>query len=131
MIPKFLIDRIGASAARLLTVFLAVMLVCLVVGIAARSCVPDPGPQARQDVKSSDAVAVAARDAVATVVASADREKSVDAVVSQAVKEIDNAPNPAVARSAVVNAVCGMRAYRDRPECTMQRVDPEDVARGR
>lgn len=76
--------------------------------------------QAEQTTKSSEALADAAEQAVAVVVNANDREASVDAVVAQAEKEIDNAPNPAARRAATVRAVCLLAEYREDPACAVQ-----------
>lgn len=76
--------------------------------------------QAKQTTRSSEAIADAAEQAVATVINTNEREASVDAVVAQAAKEIDNAPDPATARAAAFRAVCGLPEYSRDPACAVQ-----------
>ena len=80
--------------------------------------------QAKQDAKSADAYAGAAKEAVQTVVERAKADTDVDAIVAAATLEIDNAENPVAARAAVVSSVCSLRAYANRPECKMLPTNP-------
>lgn len=91
-----------------------------------RSCM-DRGKeaaQAKQNAKSADAYAGAAKEAVATVVERANKDASVDAVVTAATLEIDNAENPVAARAAVIASLCSLRSYANRPECALHRSNP-------
>lgn len=91
-----------------------------------RSCM-DRGKeaaQAKQDAKSADAYAGAAKEAVATVVERANKDSSVDVIVEAATLEIDNAENPVAARAAVIASLCGLRAYSQRPECKVHKPNP-------
>ncbi len=80
--------------------------------------------QAKQDAKSADAYAGAAKEAVQTVVERAKADTDVDAIVAAATLEIDSAENPVAARAAVVSSVCSLRAYANRPECKMLPANP-------
>lgn len=75
--------------------------------------------QERQNTAGAEAYSGAATDAVNTVVKRVDEDADVDTIVNQATQEIKNADDPAAARAAVVNRVCSLHAYRDRPECAM------------
>jgi len=86
-----------------------------------RSCSADRvTEQAEQTSRSGEAIADAAQNAVATVVNANEREASVDAIVAQAAKEIDNAPDPATARAATLRAVCLLAEYRNDPACRVR-----------
>lgn len=96
------------------------LLVIAILSIGYCSLRRGAAEQAEQTTKSSEALADAAENAVAMVVNANDREASVDAVVAQAEKEIDNAPNPAIRRAAALRAVCGLPEYRQDPACSVQ-----------
>jgi hypothetical protein len=86
--------------------------------------------QAQTNTRSAEAMQQAGADAVATVLNQADEEVSLHDLVGKASKEIDNAPNPAAARSATLGAACELRLYRDDPACAVRRADPAQVGRG-
>lgn len=109
---------VGAERAIPVLIMVVLFAVLVGVGLTMRGCTQHD--KAAQATKGADAYAGAAKDAVATVVAAGGREKDVDAVVASATKEITDAKDPVAARAAVVSAVCGMRAYRDRPECAVR-----------
>lgn len=103
-----------------------VAVLLLVAVLSIKGCMErgDKLEQAKQDVKSADAYAGAAKEAVATVTARAKADTDVDAIVAAATLEIDNAENPVAARAAVISSVCGMQSYRNRPECKMLPANP-------
>lgn len=80
--------------------------------------------QAEQGVRSNEALADAAASAVKTVTQGNDRERSIDQIVAQAEKEIDNAPSPAARRAATIAAVCSLPDYRDHPSCQVREPNP-------
>ena len=62
--------------------------------------------QAKQDVRSANAVAETAKDAAKTVIERAGKDATVDDLVEQTAKEIDNAPNDKAAGDAARRAIC-------------------------
>ena len=94
----------------------------LVATLAVGKCVLDRRQvaQAEQTTRSADAIADAAQDAVATVTNRADTEQDIDAVVSAAAQEIDNAPNATAAHDAAMDAACMLAEYRNDPSCTVR-----------
>lgn len=111
---------ISANLAKAAAIAVAVVLIVLLLSI--NSCVNrgKDDAQSKQDVKSADAYAGAAKEAVATVVERAKADTDVDKIVAAATLEIDNAENPVAARAAVIATVCSLRAYAKRPECKVQ-----------
>lgn len=95
--------------------------------LTVKACGTDERAQAKQDTKAADAYAGAAKEAIETVTERASKEASVDAIVAAATLEIDNAENPVAARAAVIASLCGMSAYRSRPECALRGNDPANV----
>ncbi len=75
--------------------------------------------QAKQTTRSSEAIADAAEQAVGTIINTGNRENSINDVVSQAAKEIDNAPDPSTARAAALGAVCRLPEYTHDPACAV------------
>lgn len=106
---------------------IVIVAVLLLIALGSiRSCM-DRGKeaaQAKQDVKSADAYAGAAKEAVATVVERANKDASVDAIVAAATLEIENAENPVAARAAVIASLCGLQSYAKRPECALHKPNP-------
>jgi Na+-transporting methylmalonyl-CoA/oxaloacetate decarboxylase gamma subunit len=112
---------------------IVVLVLCFALLLSVKSC-SERGQreaQAKQDVKSADAYAGAAQEAVATVTSRAKADTDVDAIVAAATLEIDNAENPVAARAAVISAVCGLQSYRYRPECKMLPTNSGNVAEAR
>lgn len=105
---------------------IAIAILFLVAFGAIRSCSEQgkEAAQAKQDAKSADAYAGAAKEAVATVVERAKADTDVDAIVAAATLEIDNAENPVAARAAVIATVCSLQSYADRPECALHKPNP-------
>lgn len=115
---------IGPKTVKPLLIVLAV--VVLVGGLGVARCVWKGGAaqQAEQTTASSEALASAAESAVETVTNANARETSVDNLVTEAAKEIDNAPSPEAARAAALRAVCLLPEYRADPSCKVQQPDP-------
>ncbi|MCJ8159905.1 hypothetical protein [Sphingomonas sp. LaA6.9] len=111
---------------RVAIAIIGIVIVAMILIFAIRGCANgrQDAAQARQDAKGSAALSNAAKGAVGVVVARQGAEANIDAIVDQASKEIENAPNPAAARAATLNAVCQLRLYRERPECQVQRTGP-------
>lgn len=80
--------------------------------------------QAQTEASSSEAMQEAGQAAVATVIKRSNEEMALKDLVNQSSKEIDNAPDPAAARAATLNAACQLRLYRDDPACAVRRADP-------
>jgi hypothetical protein len=79
--------------------------------------------QAQTEVRSAEAMQEAGQAAVATVLEQAKEEADLKDLVAEAAKEIDNAPNPAAARAAALDAACQLRLYRDDPACQLRPAD--------
>lgn len=112
-------------------IIVAILLIVLLSSIKGCTETGKEAAQAKQDVKSADAYASAAKEAVATVTSRAKADTDVDKIVAAATLEIDNAENPVAARAAVIASVCGLRAYSQRPECKMLSANPGNVAEPR
>lgn len=108
--PKFALPVLIVAGVLFALVFFAVV----------QSCTSDDTDQVEQTTRSSEAIANAAENAVATVINANERDASIDEIVSQAEKEIDNAPNAAVARAATIRAVCLLAEYRNDPACAVR-----------
>lgn len=124
MILTFLTGLVGPKFAK--PALYALIVVTLLSTLAVGKCVLDnrAAKQAEQTTRSSDAIATAAEQAVATITNSSNREASVDEVVAQAAKEIDNAPTSSAARAAALNAVCVLPEYRLDPACAVRKPAP-------
>lgn len=117
---------VGADRAPAILAIVIAIVVLIGTIILLRSCQDDGGAQIEQSTKAAEAYSDAAAEAVNTVVSANDREASVDQVVTQATKEIDNAHDPDAARLAVIRATCRLRAYSRESACiAMQRANPE------
>lgn len=111
---------VGPKLAKPVFYGILMLLAVAVLSIGYCSLKRGEAGQAKQTTRSSEAIADAAENAVAVVINANGREASVDAVVAQAEKEIDNAPDPAVRRAAALRAVCGLPEYRKDPACAVQ-----------
>lgn len=111
---------------------LAVAIVALVAFVSGRFLFGNHGKvhQAQTNERSAEAMEAAGATAVSTVLNQADEEMSLHDLVGKASKEIDNAPNPAAARDATLNAACELRLYRDDPACAVRGADSKEVGRG-
>jgi hypothetical protein len=111
---------------------LAVVVVALVAFILGRFVFDNHGKvhQAQTNARSSAAMQAAGAEAVSTVLNQTDEEMNLHDLVGKATKEIDDAPNPAAARAATLNAACQLRLYRDDPACAVRPADPKEVGRG-
>lgn len=111
---------------------LAVAIVAVVAYVSGRLLFDNHGKvhQAQTDARSSAAMQAAGAEAVSTVLNQTDEEISLHDLVGKATKEIDDAPSPAAARSATLNAACELRLYRDDPACAVRPADPKEVGRG-
>lgn len=120
MIITWLAGIVGPRLARPVLIVGAVLLLLSVLGVG--KCVYDRGEraQARQTERSSEAIADAAENAVAVITNRTDADRGIDAIVSEAAKDIENAPNAAVAHHAALSAVCQLPEYRKDPACTVR-----------
>ena len=96
----------------------------LIGGLGIAKCSHDArkAVQARQDAKAAEAYADAAKDAVATVAASAGREAALKDIVTEAAKDIANAEGsneaiPPAARAAALRSACRLPNYSNHPTC--------------
>ncbi len=101
----------------------AIFLLLMVFGLV-RACSGDTtrkeAAQADQTVKSGDAIANAAQDAVGTVMNRTEAERAIDAATTELKEEIGNAQNPADLRTAVARNVCVRAEYRNDPACAVR-----------
>jgi hypothetical protein len=79
--------------------------------------------QAEAGRASAEAMQEAGAAAVATVLEQSEGEAELQDLVAKASKEIDDAPDPAAARRATLNAACQLQLYRDDPACAVRRAD--------
>jgi hypothetical protein len=111
---------VGPKLAKPVFYGVLALLVAAILSVGYCSLKRGAAEQAEQTTKSSEALADSAEQAVAVVINSNEREASVDAVVAQAEKEIDNAPDPVARRAAALRAVCGLPEYSRDPACAVQ-----------
>ena len=99
-----------------------IVLVVLALVIAVRSCSGNhqKAEQGKQDSRSAAATAETAKDAAKTVIDQAREEASIDDLVDQTQKEIDDAKDEKDSRRAAVRAICGLPEYRDHASCKLQ-----------
>ena len=76
--------------------------------------------QATQDARSATATAETAQDAARVVIKRSASDMSVDELVRQTTKEMDNAETPQAASRAARSSICRMPNYRDDPACKLQ-----------
>lgn len=80
--------------------------------------------QAAQDRDTAAAVAEAASEAMGTVDGRVGAEKSVDAAVDRAMKDIRNATDPNTVHRTVRGTLCMYPEYRNDPACTVRDPSP-------
>ena len=99
-----------------------IVLVVLALVIAVRSCSGNhqKAEQGKQDSRSAAATAETAKDAAKTVIDQAREEASIDDLVDQTQKEIDDAKDEKDSRRAAVRAICSLPEYRDHASCKLQ-----------
>ena len=73
--------------------------------------------QGRSDSAHAEADRSAGSAAVSTVLNRSQSEMDLQDLATTAAKEIDDAPSPAAARAAALNAACQLDLYRDDPSC--------------
>ncbi len=121
---RFLDGVLGPKSVKPLIIILGVILAVCAFGVARCIWKGGAAQQAEQTTKSGEALADAAENAVETVTNAHAREASIDTIVEEAAKEIDNAPSPEAARAATLRAVCVLEEYRLDPACTVQQPNP-------
>lgn len=84
----------------------------------------DAKQQAQQTTRSGEAVASAAADAVSTLEGRVADDKAIDAAVTNATQEIQNAQDADAVRATVVASLCKQNAHRNDPACRVQQADP-------
>lgn len=92
---------------------LAFLSVALVVILWLRG---DDAEQSKQVARSAKASVEAAHEAAQTVIDRAEADSSVDSLVAETARQIDNLP-PAEAAQAARTAICSLPEYKDAPEC--------------
>ena len=90
--------------------------------VAIKSCTGSQQKvaQATQDARSATATAETAQDAARVVIERSAADVSVDELVRQTTKEMDNADTPQAASRAARSSICRMSNYRDDPACKLQ-----------
>jgi len=113
--------RIGVKGA-----IIGALVLALVALVAVRSCtgIREVAEQSKQDARSGEALAGAASVAVELVIERADEEATVNELVAEAIKEIENAPSDQAAGDAARAAICGLPNFSDDPACAVQPVHP-------
>jgi len=106
-------------------------ILAIVAFFSMRSCESqrEKAAQAKQEARSADAYAGAAKEAVATITDRSAAEEDLRQVVHEAAKDIANAegsdqPIPPAARNAALRAACQLRDYRDHPACAVLPANP-------
>lgn len=79
----------------------------------------DDAEQPKQDARSAKASAETAKETAQIVIDRAESDASVDELVRETAKEIDNAPSPKAAGDAARAAICRMPNYRHDPSCKL------------
>jgi len=77
----------------------------------------DDTAQPRQDARSANAAAMSAKEAAETVIENASDSATVDQLVTEAAKRIEDAPTPEAAALEARSAICAFAEYRNKPEC--------------
>ena len=112
MLQKYL----ATGAAKLTAAFvLALAIVAFVLWLKW-----DDAAQPKQDARSANATAETAKDVAETVIERASDEATVDDLVEETAKEIDNATSPKAAGDAARAAICRMPNYRDDAACKLR-----------
>ena len=75
--------------------------------------------QARQDIRSANALSETAKQAARIVIDQAGEEAAIDDLVDQTAKEIANAPDEKIARRAALRAICSLPDYRFDSACRL------------
>ena len=73
--------------------------------------------QGKQDHKEATASTETAKGVAATVIANAEDNASLDDLVTETQKEIENATDSKVSGAAARAAICSMPDYRDHSSC--------------
>ena len=124
-IGKWIDDMIGIVSGffgRRVVQLALIVLVVLALVITVRSCTGNrqKAEQGKQDSRNAAATAETAKDAAKTVIDQAREEASIDDLVDQTQKEIDDAKDEKDSRRAAVRAICGLPEYRDHAACKLQ-----------
>ena len=111
-----------AFLSRRIVIFVMVVLLCGAGILSVKSCLGNrqQAEQGRQDSRSADATAKTAQDAANTVIERADKDATVDELVSETQKEIENASDEKASRRAALRAICSLPEHRDDPACELQ-----------
>jgi type IV secretory pathway VirB6-like protein len=117
----WLIPIVGERFAK--PVFFGLIAVILLGGVFALGrCGGDDTAQrqAEQGNRSGEAIAGAARQAIATIGDRTASDKTVDQAVDQATKDIDDAQDVDVIRGVVIDSVCQSASHRNDPACRVR-----------
>lgn len=84
----------------------------------------DVAAQVEQTNRSGEAAADAAEMAIDTLEDRTVTDAAIDAAVTKATQEIENAETVDAVRSAVIDSLCGQTAHRNDPACRVQPTNP-------
>lgn len=122
---NWLITKIGAKAARVVTiagiVLLAVLIALLFGRCSDRSS--DIEEQIKQSNASSEAFGEAAENAANLIGDRFATESDIDNAVEQVKDQIGNAKSPTAIRDAVLDSLCRKPSHRDDPACAVRAPD--------
>ena len=101
---------------------IAASVVVLILLVSVKSCTGarERAAQSQQDARGAKASAETAKDAAATVIKRADANATVDELVRETAKEIENAKTPQDAGRSAHFAICQLPNYRLDPACKLQ-----------
>ena len=77
----------------------------------------DDAAQPKQDARSANATAEAAKETAATVIERAQEDATVDELVRETAAAIDTAATPQEAKAKARSAICSFPEYRGDPQC--------------
>ena len=109
MIQKYL----ATTAAKII----AALVFALIIAAVILWFTWDDDEQPKQDARSANATAETAKETAATVIERAAADATVDELVRETAKEIDNAKTPQEAASKARSAICSFPEYKDAPQC--------------
>lgn len=98
---------------------IAAGVVALILLVSVKSCTGarERAAQSQQDARGAKASAETAKGAAATVIKRADADATVDELVRETAKEIENAKTPQEAAQKARSAICGFPEYKGSPQC--------------
>jgi uncharacterized alpha/beta hydrolase family protein len=86
------------------------VIILLIVIVSIKSCQGSrqKAAQGQQDTRTATATQETAIDAAQTVIERSDKDATLDQLVTETQKEIANATDSKISRTAAANAICGM-----------------------